>query len=548
MKRQIRFSINFFLLFIIPIFVIGAQPQSFFISPQQSIDNGTVIRAYCLEYSKDVLRAGNLAELTRMTGNVRVIYNNGKEAETSFQELYQSEKIVIYPFDSYQHMQIFFLDETIEQLQVGHEGIGLFRKEMTEYEDELTITNIQKILELEALGKPHTEIQDIIWRTRIIRKVFDEELEILTIDFQTTDVEEDRVRSTFNNSATVNYERDGRTFLRLDGLLINTDDPIEHIIELITHYHRDHISLSILEQTLRDGIFTRMIGPYPTLDESRNEVFSTLSEYRGTGIEHETQILDITVNGEPLNLRFTPIGNFIHSAFRISEDIYIEIFKYQFPREPNHDGFIYQITHKNVKYLLFGDFDDIDGIENLLDASAENERQRIEKREEVSNLMTQLLEAIQYVSFLNFHKSELEKLLDIYKDETAELTYRRITSLIEENEIIIAEISKKIEKLEEEISRLPVLKADVIKWMHHAHVFPANERADNVIRKLNDVVDPQYIIWERYSNQSAERFEDYIERFNFREKCLSSEDMEIIIISLEWLKDNNIILKTGEAA
>jgi hypothetical protein len=71
------------------------------------------------------------------------------------------------------------------------------------------------------------------------------------------------------------------------------------------------------------------------------------------------RILDVASNGNPLNLSFTPIGDFTHSSFRVTEDIVVEMFKYQNPSGSNlnADGMIYQITHKNTKWLIFGDFD-----------------------------------------------------------------------------------------------------------------------------------------------------------------------------------------------
>ena len=548
MKKKIKFLTSILLLFLLPVFTIGASPQSFFISPGQVINDGTIARAYCLEYSKDVLRASNLTELTRMIGDVIVTYNNGNVLTTSFQELYKSGRVGIIPHNSYEHMQIVFSDKSIKQIQIGQEGLGLYREKLEEHEKKLTQINIQKILELEALGKFHAEIQRIIWRTRTPRIFYDENTNEFFIDLMTTDNEEEKVYSTFKDSATVSYTRDGRTFLRLDGLLGNNENNIEQIIELISHYHRDHITRSRVEQTLQEGNFNRIIGPNPALDESRNSVFDALNEeYRRIGIEHETQILDITNSGEQLNLKFTPIGDFIHSSFRIDKDTVVEMFKYQNPLDPNHDGFIYQISHKNVKQLLFGDFDDIDGIENLLDASAANEKRYYESNEKISNLKIQRFEVMEniyelrnriahYEYMLEIAKSSDDVIIDFEEQQKIEEHLNSLNNSLKVQRQNILRIVGYIKRLEYDIQSLPFLKADIIKWPHHAHTFTINDRIDNVIIKLNDVVDPQYIIWQRYGNQSDIKFEIYIERFPFQEKCLSSDKMEIIIISLEWLK------------
>ena len=59
-------------------------------------------------------------------------------------------------------------------------------------------------------------------------------------------------------------------------------------------------------------------------------------------------------------------------------------------------------------------------------------------------------------------------------------------------------------------------------------------RADSIIAKMNNVLDPCYIIWQRHQTQSEIKFRDYIERFSFSDKFLCSDDAEIQIIS--WLR------------
>ena len=79
--------------------------------------------------------------------------------------------------------------------------------------------------------------------------------------------------------------------------------------------------------------------------------------------------------------------------------------------------------------------------------------------------------------------------------------------------------------------------------MHHAHVF-SETRALDVINKLYDVVEPQYIIWQRYNNQSDDDFIKFIDPLplHIKNKCLNSGERDIIIISLEWLINRQINL------
>ena len=98
-------------------------------------------------------------------------------------------------------------------------------------------------------------------------------------------------------------------------------------------------------------------------------------------------------------------------------------------------------------------------------------------------------------------------------------------------------IQKEIDRLNEELAALPVLKADVIKWPRHAHIFENNEKTDAIIRKLNEVVNPRFIIWQTYSAQDAYKFEEYIKRFNFHDKFIRSDNIDIEFVSLLNLPD-----------
>ena len=272
----------------------------------------------------------------------------------------------------------------------------------------------------------------------------------LTIDFQTTVNEDEKVKGAFTNSATVRYERGGRIFLRLDGLLGRNCELSEYITELITHYDSDHVSRSVVKRCLLEGSYGRIIAPYPLRAASRNRTFSLLAEKEalaGAELKPENPVLDIVSNGEKAEPCFPlELGEFFYYYAITLDDISIEMFKYRKPRNSNTDGLIYRITHKNVSCLLLGDFDDPEGIENLL-------------------------------------------------------------------------------KLGDSVN----LKTDIIKWPHHAHKFPNNEKTNEILRKMNEVIDPRYIIWQRHPTQKG--FLEYIERFDFVDKFLSSDDTEIVVIS-----------------
>jgi hypothetical protein len=515
---------------LLPVLSVYAQPQSFYISPNQTISNGGYVRGYCLEYTKDVLSFDNFEELTRIIGNVTVVLNNKKEQTISLNELLNGKKkrIEIIPFDSYEHLQFVFLDKKIAQIKIGKEGLRLFREDYSitdEYVNSLTEQNIQKILELEAKGKSHTEIQHIIWRTRIIKEI-ERTNSRLTMDFQTTQKEAERVRSTFNKSSTVSYEQNGKTFMRIDGLL-GSNDINEYIIELITHFHNDHISRSVVEQCIKEGSFNRIIAPYPMLDDSRNRIFSIIEENEGIkeyNFKQENRVLEITSGDRKLASYLThEFGDFNYSSFQVNKDINVKMFKYQKPQNDNTDGLIYIITHKNVSYLIFGDFDDPAGIENLLDTSAANERRVFEIKEERSKLEVEEIKIIVELDKLFQKRSSI-----IHKPNSL----YNLNKQIEEKEKIIDGLEEQIEQLNKELDNLIYIKADVIKHPHHAHIFGNNANTDSIIEKLNDVFEPHFFIWQRHQTQSSEQFKKYIERFKFFNKYLCSDELEINFFSL----------------
>jgi hypothetical protein len=284
--------------------------------------------------------------------------------------------------------------------------------------------------------------------------------------------------------------------LRIDGLLHRNVVMSEYADELLTHYHTDHINHAAADKCMRENKYRRLIAPYPLLSASMTRTFSLLAAYAGLqdqSVKPPNLILDITPDKKPLNLNITRFGDFNYSSYNVSGDVTVEMFRYDTPRDVNSDSLIYRVTHKSVSYLLPGDFDDPAGLERILDISAANEKRRIE-----------------------------------IMDEISALTIRLIKTRTENRPI--ADIQQRIDLLNGELSGLFVLKADVMKWPHHAHKFPNNQYADDIIRKMNTVIDPYYIIWQPHYTQKG--FTEYIQRYDFVNKFISSEDTDIFIISM----------------
>ncbi|MCL2138737.1 MAG: hypothetical protein FWH41_06005 [Treponema sp.] len=475
--------------------------------PNTIIENGTITRGYSLEYGKEAISAVNVPLLKTITGTVTVAFTNGRFQENRFYDLLSSGKITLVPYNSLECIGFLINDKTIVCLKTGNEGLSFSRDGMSNYENRLIENNINLVIELEKHSVSHSAIQEYVWRNRIVKLT--REASRFTVDFQTTVDESEKVRSVFTNSAAVRYSRNSRVFLRLDGLLNKNSEMSVFINELISHFHTDHVSPSVLETALRDALYNRIIAPYPSLDASKVPAFFMLFEK--TGFRDGTQmpsnrILDIAPNGNKLNLETTVFNDFDYTSFNLDRDITIEIFRYHSPRDVNSDCLFYRVTHKNVSYMLFADFDDPLGLEKIMDISEANEQKYFSIMEKKAELSMQLF------------KAESDKSKNS------------------------SQIHSEIKTLNDQLAGLWTIKADIMKWPHHAHKFPNNEKTDAIIRRLNKTVNPRYIIWQPHYTQKG--FMEYINRFDFRNKFLSSDDAEIHIIS--EIKDKKLPLyKTG---
>ena len=365
----------------------------------------------------------------------------------------------------------------------------------------------------------------------------------ITIDWQTTQDPDEKVTCTFTGSPTVRFISGNRGLVRLDGLLDNTCKINKFNTELTSHYHRDHISRAIFADAQLKKSFNYLIGPYPVLEESRNGVFNDIDARRDNEKE-PLHALGIDPSGKMKDFSFINIGNFYYATFNADENITIELFKYNAPKHSNinTDGLIYRITNYGVSYLLFGDFDDPDGIGNLLEAFAE-----IKKRRAVYEKDIEELKERQILNIANAVGKGVDIVKTLYSPVCPRcLRYHNVNwvsvaaNLIDTSLDIVQiqrahnSYAKEIYELDKELATLPTLKADVIKWPHHAYIFDDNDRIDKIIRKMNEVVDPWFIIWQTHPAQKAHEFEEYInpERFDFHDKFKCSDKIKFEFISL----------------
>jgi hypothetical protein len=548
-KKSMIFAV---LLFLAPALFLNAQ-QSFYVSSGRTIKNGGIADGYCLEQTQKTISNGNISGLlNNIEGMVRVIYTDGTSVVKSLQNLVNDGQVYFNAFDSYRNLQFFFAkDSGIEALVTGEDGAAFIRKGISGDDEKLARENIKKIRALETQKLLHHTIQRYIWRTRLTTDIPAEG--VRAIDFRTTSDPAGQVRTRFGGNATVDYRRNGQKFMRLDGILNQTVDFGPEITELVSHFHNDHINLASLETLLKEKDFDRLFAPYAYLDSSRNRIFELLEENRNgreLKFKQENRILEITDMEKPFAVTDLTgsIGDFYYAAFEYDADISVVIYKYKKPKDPkdpNTDGVIYQISHKDVSFLLFGDFDDPAGIKNLLEASAENER----KQNEVDELKS-VLRKREYEYEYESKNAGVFAIGVLFASEGAkpdDETLNRLESLktrLEELENGIIGLEESIYELEDEIIPLPPLKADVVKWPHHAHLFEEKDR--EVIIKLNEVVDPYYFIYQVHSAQDLKKFETFIKDFNFSKKFINSGVQPVEFISLEWIKAQFRGLFTGK--
>jgi len=540
----IKKTIGVFLLLLIFVFAINAQPQSFYISSGQTIKNGDIVRGYCLEYTKDELNMDNIYELSRIIGEVTVKFTNGLSILTTLQLLKDEGYISFEAFDSYQHLRFIFNSNNIVELRIGDNGISLLRKteEMKNYEEEMVFENIQKIRELESQNVNRSLIQQECWNTWKDIKIV--EGNIVTINYRASNPDK-QVNSRFGNSSTVSHARNGNLFLRTDGILNSTEIFNEGITELNTHPHIDHISRRALETRLQRGDFERIISSYPINNSAKTKVFKILNKVeknQNYNFRHENGILEITKN-RPTNIFTGTIGDFYYTSYDYDKDIQVETFKYQKPikSNANSDGVIYLITINKVKFLLFGDFDYPKGIENLLDASKANAIERADKEEEQYALFVRYFEAEKTVNQLAYQ---------VNTARTQNVDTSRLTRQYNEALKNFKEIEENIEELETELLSLPVVKANVIKYPHHAFIF---EKKDwGLIDRIDKELNPEHIIYQTRNNRQKNNFDAFLDSLTptLRNKFINSAEKEVNFLTMKQFYKifNNFIRNEGEAA
>jgi len=493
--NSVKKTIGLFLLFSLPVFAINAQPQSFFISPGQVIEDGNIIRGYCLEYSKDMLNDNNIGDLKQITGNALVSFKDGTTRVMTFEDLYLIEKLIhISGYGSAQYVRM-NLDSRVARVTVsGIEGIVLAREKMSPADSDLVKANVSLITDMLKNGASHQTAQNAAWLNKVPSYSFDRSTNTITIDYNTSP-EGQRLIGRYGNTAAVIFDHSTGEF-RFDGLKADTSTRTKVLYDFITHFHSDHIDYRALERILRDGLNSSVYFPLPMLDKSmRKNSFKTMQSIVDTGayqFDIQNYVCEMLPEGVTSNIPVTNsiIGQFLYSQYRFG-DLIVDTYRHINPKNENADGLIYRLRYRNISQLNLGDFDDEKALTDLLQLSEENQKKRLEMLEEYYALEEQT------------HSG----------NDSAEIKQRR-------------------SELLEQIQSLPIIMADVVKWPHHAHIF----KNIGFVEQFNRIVNPSRIIYQTHHAQDEKEFEEFIWRTSFPEKFINSGKHRVEIISLEWLK------------
>jgi hypothetical protein len=357
-------------------------------------------------------------------------------------------------------------------------------------------------------GASHQAAQNAAWVNKASSYVLDEENKTATIDYHTSP-EGRRLTGSYGGTAAVVYDHNTGAY-RFDGMEARPSTTGKALYDFITHFHSDHIDYRTLEQVLQNGLAGQVYFPLPMLDRSmRKRSFQTMQSIVDSGkYEFDIQNFVCTTQTAGTELKApvvnSVIGKFLYSQYQFGE-LTIETYRHINPKNENMDGIIYKVRYKNVSQLNLGDFDNEEELADLLKNSEENQKKRLELLDEYYALEEQI------------HSG----------GGSEELTQRR-------------------DALYEQMQLLPTLKADVVKWPHHAHKFTNISLAE----QLNRVLNPRYFIYQAHHAQDEKEFEEFIWRLSFREKFINSAKYRVDIISLKWFREtyNKFISNEGEAA
>jgi len=395
-----RKIITFILFCLLTTANIQGQVQSFFIPGGGTVKNTGaygVTRGFCLEVNQPDI-GENIINLVNYYGSVTVQYKNNTTKTVSFESLLKkSDNPLIKPvielkgLDTYGALGFIFNDNNIESITFNNDGVILYRKD-----NELSLLQknqrrIQSFLDNKNL---FFQAQDEGWQP-----LFDKyEFKNNSFDFGTS--KENKLYMRFKNGAHISGTINDKPFIDIDKL----DYSQQNGILIYSHFHDDHINANALEQTLNEGNYRFIVVPKISENIQNNKALNVLRSHiaKEKPVYEDDEIIIIAPNNNKKTglIAKVEIGNFNCYRFNLEEKIGIslDIYKQRGQTDMNKSSLITKIIHNSISYLSFGDYNNIDGINELVNLSKNNEEYYLAIRDEIDKNYLKLYEL----------KSELE--------------------------------------------------------------------------------------------------------------------------------------------
>jgi len=521
--------IVFFLFILLTTVYIHGQAQSFFIPRGNTVKNSGaygVTRGFCLEYNKKSI-GDNVIDLIKYYGYVTLLYKDKTTKTVSFESLLNIDNSLNKPIielkglDSYGALGFKFNDNNIESITFNNDGVILYRDDKDFDWLKKNQERIQGFLDNKTT---FFQAQYEGWQS-----LFDSyEIKNNSFDFGTS--KENKLFMRFTKGAHISGTINDKPFIDIDKL----DYSQQNGILIYSHFHDDHINANALEQTLNEGNYRFLVVPKIADNIQNNKALNVLRSHiaKEKPVYEDDEIIVIAPNNNEKIGLFAKIeiGNFNCYRFNKQEDIgiNIDIYKQRGQTDMNKSSLITKIKHKYINYLSFGDYNNIDGINELINFSKKNEELSFAINEEINKNAFKLFEIksefeYRYRNLTNIQTTdendikEFLKLFDKFLDislingvyleyinslqnseeksktlnEINQIYNSDINLILLQMEITILLLSKEQENLQKFMDLLniakdlsiniggyktrlnhhPFLRANVFKWFHHEDGF-----------------------------------------------------------------------------
>lgn len=494
------------LIFICQLFstIAYAEPQNFYIPSGAKITNeNQIVSGYCLEHNKEIITNQNINQLTKTEGIVFVKEKkNKKEKKYKFDVAISKKIIILQGLGSGQFIRC-KLANNIEYVRIGNEGVKLFRNTVGTEDYNKSNKNIEIICDFTTKNLPQHEIQDFIWKN--YQPIVNVKDDCTEIDFQS--YEKGKELSTYYTNQSSIQHKLGKTLFWIDGIMKKNEKYIKSNNDLSicfnTHNDSDHVEFDYFLDKIIKKEIQLVIFPNPNEDSSKYKIIKNKIEPTLQNNEYLLMRKNNITWASSINLsmpEIQKIGSIHHQYLPLVDPktkipMNLNIIRREInDSSENHNAIIYRLTKGSVNQIYFGDFDDIDSLVEMAKISKENYRKRLE---------------------LIKLKTEYDRKSFIDKD------FKNIAN-------------QNIQQIVIELNRLWTIRANVMKWFHHSHVFKDSD-IPKVLEVLEEI-NPSYILYDRHYTQNPEKFLKFINKLGkFKNRFIDIEKKEVRTLS------NNII-------